>query len=199
MCWKLKIKYVRGFTLIELLVVISIIALLLAIMVPALAKAKEKAIEVVCKAHLKQMYLGESLYAHDNNGRVTSGFYTATTWNSRLDPGRTGSLTSWTDGAQSEPVNFGPLYPQYIDVGKLFFCPGSYGAIKSGYGGGVDTPDELFDPSVDDSGGFNGKGYQGYLYYGYPVNRTIGFDDRIDVFADPLDIRHAAHALAPQE
>ncbi|AQT69132.1 putative major pilin subunit [Anaerohalosphaera lusitana] len=52
-----------GFTLIELLIVIAIIALLLAIMLPALGKVKQKAQSVVCRNHLKTLGLGNSLYA----------------------------------------------------------------------------------------------------------------------------------------
>ena len=48
------IKRKRAFTLIELLVVIAIIALLLAILMPGLRRAKELAREVVCKSHLQQ-------------------------------------------------------------------------------------------------------------------------------------------------
>ena len=60
----------KGFTLIELLVVISIIALLLAILMPALGKVKEKARSVVCKANLKQWGLIINLYAQDNDGQM---------------------------------------------------------------------------------------------------------------------------------
>ncbi len=56
-----------GFTLIELLVVISIIALLLAIMMPALGKVKRKAQSVVCRTRLKQMGVAFLLYAQDND------------------------------------------------------------------------------------------------------------------------------------
>ncbi len=57
----------KGFTLVELLVVISIIALLVSILMPALGKAREQAMSVKCKAHLKG--LGVALLAHagDNN------------------------------------------------------------------------------------------------------------------------------------
>jgi len=60
-------KHVKGFTLIELLVVISIIALLLAILLPALGRAKEQAQKTRCLANLKQIGLAMHLYASDYN------------------------------------------------------------------------------------------------------------------------------------
>jgi len=57
----------RGFTLIELLVVISIIALLLAILMPALQRVKEQAKDVACRSNLKQVGLIIYLYLQDNN------------------------------------------------------------------------------------------------------------------------------------
>ena len=59
----------RGaFTLIELLVVIAIIALLLSVVMPGLQKAKEKARELACRNNLRQLAMGLTFYAEDNNG-----------------------------------------------------------------------------------------------------------------------------------
>ena len=57
----------HGFTLVELLVVISIIALLLAILMPSLQKAREQARAVVCGSNLRQMGMIWMLYAEDND------------------------------------------------------------------------------------------------------------------------------------
>ncbi|ARN57990.1 type II secretion system protein [Sedimentisphaera salicampi] len=67
-----KAGHKSGFTLIELLVVISIIALLMAILMPALGKAREQAQRVVCKSNIKQVGTAMNLYSMDNEDKFAS-------------------------------------------------------------------------------------------------------------------------------
>lgn len=67
-------KTVRGFTLVELLVVISIIALLLAVLIPALSKARNIARCVVCQNSIRQLAIAWTTYATTNSGRLVGGY-----------------------------------------------------------------------------------------------------------------------------
>ena len=63
----------EAFTLIELLVVISIIAILMAVLMPALTKAREQGQRAVCLSNLKQLQLAWDMYANDNDERIVNG------------------------------------------------------------------------------------------------------------------------------
>ena len=68
-------KKTEGFTLVELLVVISVIALLMAILVPLLQAAREKARRVACASGLRQIGLGLITYASHYNDRIPRSYF----------------------------------------------------------------------------------------------------------------------------
>jgi prepilin-type N-terminal cleavage/methylation domain-containing protein len=74
----------RGFTLIELLVVIAIIAILAAMLLPALAAAKERSKRTACLSNLRQIGIGCTMYANDNKDIFPPGGYN-TGWE-RINP-----------------------------------------------------------------------------------------------------------------
>jgi len=104
----------KAFTLVELLVVISIIALLLAILMPSLQKARAQAKQVLCSSNLKQIFMGMTFYAEDNNGYLPA--VARGPWPGDYpDPA--------IDGVN--PLCWSTLYPDYLDDTKVFTCPAS--------------------------------------------------------------------------
>ena len=87
----------KGFTLIELLVVIAIIALLLAILTPALSRVKRYAKKVICLSNLRQIGTGVLVYAEEHNGFVPQNTGGDTPWIIAFMPYLGGDYATQTD------------------------------------------------------------------------------------------------------
>lgn len=147
----------KAFTLIELLVVIAIIALLLSILGPALGKAKEAALKVMCGNNLKQQSMGTILYSNDNDSYVPENIMGGWLWD----------MTFLATTQLSEYAGF--------DDNETFFCPANrtkkatdarfwqYSLLWPG-----PCPNE---ESLRDEGGLNLNGYYRVLPFVYMFDK----------------------------
>jgi len=106
-----------GFTLIELLVVIAIIAILAAMLLPALSKAKQRAQGIACLNNTKQITLAWLMFPDDNNGT----FVDNNQWLDKADDMTWGNKANTSVGLLM--TNTALLIP-YIKSAKVFKCPG---------------------------------------------------------------------------
>ncbi|HBR19823.1 MAG: hypothetical protein A2Y13_12855 [Planctomycetes bacterium GWC2_45_44] len=128
-----------GFTLVELLVVISIIALLLAILMPALQKAREQGMAIVCRSNLKTLGLSEKLYAAAYNDRLVP---------MRLDPPNTyayyWAAALWSHYNKVKLPSPTSLRTAQIEKPSFLYCPAEKKTSLASWNSGHTWGDVLF-------------------------------------------------------
>lgn len=160
----------RGFTLIELLVVIAIIGILAAILLPALARAREAARRASCQNNLKQWGIVFKMVANESRG-LYPRIHGDQPWGAALPAGCEGGETRAALAPYMKTV-----YPEYMSDPKILICPSDPDA------GGA-NPLAIVQEKAGQSCAYKGAvshGDASYVYMGYVLDKVSDSDPLID-------------------
>ena len=128
----------RGFTLVELLVVIGIIALLIAMLFPALRRAKESANAAQCSSNLRQIMMGFLMFANEHQGHLPGNYWDAMAqqpdpekrdWLLGDNPGQGNPVQQLADGPEKGTVF------KYVNSKAVYLCPSTVeDSMNAGFG-----------------------------------------------------------------
>jgi prepilin-type N-terminal cleavage/methylation domain-containing protein len=212
-----------GFTLIELLVVIAIIAILAAMLLPALAKAKQRALAVQCLSNNRQLAIAWTMYAGDNNDLMVpnrglggqSPVIVNPQTNPDLQPG--GQYAQWCPGAMQNLtvalsydkwIKTGLLYP-YLNSLSVYHCPADHNRIPRAVPAAFQKPAlrtysmNCWMQSMDAAGNHTAawNGINGYIVYTKLANMSRPGPSKTWVFIEesPIGIDDGYFAVDPRQ
>lgn len=116
----------NAFTLIELLVVIAVIAVLMAIIMPALSKAREQGLATVCKGNMKGFSFALQMYLQDNDDKFLDPWALYFSRTSAYPDEGGNPQNRWCNGAMDLnqfPERGGPFFKSYLQSAKAYICP----------------------------------------------------------------------------